>query len=132
MSKRTHHNRAASAENDKPDYAADYPVQKAKAEKKEDDKAHVQEHLQGSVLEELSRLKSKLEKEAASADTKGEKLQRGSPSLRQDKRAGSSKQVRETPDEKKSFAELFEPQEEEDVSFEDILKESKLDWRKFK
>jgi hypothetical protein len=31
-----------------------------------------------------------------------------------------------------SFAELFDPQEDESESFADLLQESKLDWRHFK
>ncbi|WP_029423176.1 hypothetical protein [Alicyclobacillus macrosporangiidus] len=35
-------------------------------------------------------------------------------------------------DREASFAELFDPQPDDDVSFEELLRTSKLDWRKFK
>lgn len=134
MSKRTHRKRDSHMDNDKPDYAADYPVRKAKAKEKDDDKAHVKEHLQGNVLNKLNRLKATLQKKEASVtDSKGQTTKRGAKPVQNRNHGGTNNNAQAaTPDEKKSFAELFEPEEEDDVSFEDMLKDSKLDWRKFK
>ena len=120
--------RTADEIQDKPDYAADWFRPKPKpAKPKGDDaaKLSVEDRLSGGTVAKLSELKAKMESEAQAR----ENGQAGKKAVR---KHSSPARLADPDDESKSFAELFDPQEDETDSFEDLLKESKLDWRSFK
>lgn len=103
------------------------PKAKPAPKKPKEETFHVSDTLKGSTAAQLTKLKENLtekeeeKKPAQSAKTKSK-----------EKRPNRSAKERleENPD--LSFAELFNPADDEESSFEDMLSESKLDWRFFK
>ncbi|WP_067931925.1 hypothetical protein [Alicyclobacillus kakegawensis] len=95
--------------------------------------ASVRDTLSPQVVEKLERLRREAEQQAAATQSK---LQRRRPSAtaggagRKPGEAGADEALAEA---EPTFAELFDPQpESEEPSFAELLRESRLDWRKFK
>lgn len=128
---------------DKPDFAADLfrkesPRKQPKRADEEkgkeaDTAAHVSDSLDDSVTSKLRAMQADLEKQAASQkavrEGKGPARASGSEPSNQ---AGRDARDNRSDKDNLSFSELFDPQEPDKASFEDLLKDSKLDWRKFK
>ncbi|CAM3715386.1 hypothetical protein [Alicyclobacillus pomorum] len=128
MAKKRKTTRTADEIQDKPDYAADWFRPKPKPEKsKVDDaaKLSVEDRLSGGTVAKLAELKAKMESDAQAHEE-------GQAGKRAARKHSSPARPADPDDESKSFAELFDPQEEETDNFEDLLNESKLDWRSFK
>jgi len=117
---------------DKPSFAADVmaePVAKkeAKPVRSETD-ISVEEHLKPGAADKLAALKVQmLATEQAAHAVAVTKKQPASASAR-----SASAQTRLDADPDASFAELFDPAEEDEESFEHLLEKSKTDWRHFK
>lgn len=114
---------------DKPDFAADWfvgePKKKEKPKPRDESAVSVGDHLSDGLMKRLEAMKAAMEAEAAPAPAaKGTAKSMG----------GNKKPraVRVEDDGEKSFAELFDPEEESEDSFEELLGDSKLDWRSFK
>lgn len=125
---------------DKPDFAADWfhPERAQKKEKAKDntsdDSAKLSEALNNQVQRKLEAMKAELTKEAELAEAKQALTSKAKrPASSKGKATGTASR-KFTDDEKDnlSFAELFNPSDPEDESFEELLDESALDWRKFK
>jgi hypothetical protein len=111
---------------DKPDYAADTILEKKKEKKpavRETD-IFVEEQLNQKTLQSLSRMKEQLLADANKPAGKQTGLKK--------KVAGKSASEKIAEDPNVSFADLFDPADDDEHSFEDMLKDSKMDWRKFK
>lgn len=129
MAKRTKRKHVATYEDhDKPAYAMDVvkePV-KVKPEKPKEEAFHVGETVDGSIAQQLEKLKAQLvEQSEPKVAAPPKKAERGAASKKP-----AEERLAENPN--LSFAELFDPQDDEDASFKDLLDESKLDWRFFK
>ena len=128
MAKKRKTTRTADDILDKPDYAADWFRPKSKPEKpKVDDaaKLSVEDRLSGGTVAKLAELKAKMETEAQAHEN-------GQSEKQVVRKPSSPARPANLDDESKSFAELFDPQEDDTDNFEDLLNESKLDWRSFK
>lgn len=111
---------------DKPDYAADVIQEKRKEKKpaiKETD-IFVEERLNQKDLQSLAKIKERLLAEANQSTEK--------QIVQKKKIAGKSAREKIADDPNVSFADLFDPADDDEHSFEDLLQDSKLDWRKFK
>lgn len=110
---------------DKPDYAADLfraeKKQKKKPVTQDDSEVSLQDRLDKGMVDKLAALKKQMEN-----------VPQPKPSAV--KPASPRKEVKPSTvdDGAASFAELFDPQEKDESSFEDLLQSSKLDWRSFK
>jgi hypothetical protein len=110
---------------DKPDYAADLFRDEKKEKKKpvtqDDAEVSVQDRLDQGMVAKLAALKAQMQD-----------VPKSKPSPL--KPAPPRKDLKPSPvdDGAASFAELFDPQEKDESSFEDLLQSSKLDWRSFK
>lgn len=114
---------------DKPDYARDIVVapQKQKKHVPNETDIFVAERLKNETKQELAKMKDKLliQQQENKEDS-------------QQKRKGIVPSVRKTAKERimedndLSFAELFDPAPDDELSFEEMMNDSKLDWRKFK
>jgi hypothetical protein len=118
---------------DKPDYAMDRmqreTAAKPKAEVVPEQNARVEEFLHANALQRLKALKTSMEQHEAPSTKQVDSTRRAeSPKSRTAKSA--AEKLSEQPDA--SFAELFDPVEDEEASFADMLGDSKLDWRYFK
>ncbi|MFD1673427.1 hypothetical protein [Alicyclobacillus fodiniaquatilis] len=129
MSKRHKNKRQKSVEErpDKPDYAMDIirdaPKKKA-PEKPKEETFHLGDAIGGQAAAKLTQLKAQL---AEVEEKKPEKIQ---PKTKQKAGRTTEERLADNPD--LSFAELFDPQEDDEGSFDELLKSSKLDWRYFK
>ncbi|MFB5190374.1 hypothetical protein [Alicyclobacillus fastidiosus] len=111
---------------DKPDYAMDVVADKPKKapkEKPKEEAFHVGDTIGDQAASKLAALKAKLEDVA-------DKQQQVKAAKPQKPVRTAKERLDENPD--LSFAELFDPQEDEEASFDELLKDSKLDWRYFK
>lgn len=111
---------------DKPDYAADM-IQEKKKEKKpavKETDIFVEERLNHKDLQNLAKIKEQL---LAEANRSSEKR-----TVQRKKTSGKSAREKIADDPNVSFADLFDPVDDDEHSFEDLLKDSKLDWHKFK
>lgn len=104
------------------DVVADKP-KKAPKEKPKEDAFHVGDTIGDQAASKLAALKAKLEDVA-------DKQQQVKAAKPQKPVRTAKERLDENPD--LSFAELFDPQEDEEASFDELLKDSKLDWRYFK
>lgn len=125
---------------DKPDFAADW-FQSDRAQKKEkakdkpsEDTARLSEALNNQVQLKLEQMKAALTKEAEEAEAKqaGKGPGRKPVTSKTLQRRADQKKFTEDEKENLSFAELFNPTDSEEESFEDLLDDNALDWRKFK
>lgn len=109
----------------KPDYAMDKlePPKKPEKEKPKEEAFHVGESVGGSTAALLAQLKEQLTVAEEEAKPKKEVKQ---------KRVARSAEERLSENPDLSFAELFDPTDDEESSFDELLKDSKLDWRFFK
>lgn len=111
---------------DKPAYAMDVFPEKPKKpepERPKEEVFHVGDAIGGQVASRLEQLKAQLtESEAAKVPQKATPIK---PTKR-------SAKERLDEDPNLSFADLFDPQEDDDESFDSLLKSSKLDWQQFK
>ncbi|WP_206916342.1 hypothetical protein [Alicyclobacillus suci] len=113
---------------DKPEYAMDIVVDKPKKapkEKPKEEAFHVGESIGDKVATKLTELKAQLEEMAAAVKEAPAKAKRRAKTSRTAK-----ERLEDNPD--LSFAELFDPEDDEEVSFDELLKDSKLDWHHFK
>ncbi|WDL98052.1 hypothetical protein [Alicyclobacillus sp. ALC3] len=135
---------------DKPEYAADWfreeKPKKPAADKKveENGQTLMQDHLGQSALAALAKLKAEMaavaakEEAAKAAKVAGEKVAhkvdsgRTPNSVVKNRSKFAAATQTEESEREASFAELFDPAEPDDASFEELLKKSKLDWRTFK
>ncbi|WAH35809.1 hypothetical protein [Alicyclobacillus dauci] len=127
MAKRTKqgHRRTRTDDMDKPAYAMDVIPDKPKKPEKEKPKEeafHIGDTIGGQAAEKLAQLKSQL------ADVEMDKTKAKEKPKR--KVQSAKERLEENPD--LSFAELFDPQEDDEQSFDELLKSSKLDWHHFK
>ena len=115
---------------DKPSYAADYARSEPKPEKPKqvpaDERVSVEDALGALVKDKLAVLKAQMEA-AAEPPTSAVKMKGNPP-----KPPGKSAEQRLADDDTRSFAALFDPAEEDEASFDEMLKDSKLDWHHFK
>lgn len=129
MAKKSRHHKTTRREEamDKPSYAMDVFEEKPKKpvkEKPREEAFHVGDTIGGQAADKLAQLKEQLaQTEQAKAPAKQSAKPRKTTRTAQDRLA-------ENPD--LSFAELFDPQEDERTSFEELLESSKLDWHYFK
>jgi hypothetical protein len=113
---------------DKPDYAADWFRPEPKPVKAKDESLlSVEDHLSQSTVKKLAALKDAM---AAESQEQNAQKVNGKSARRAEAKHGQS--AERVDDGEKSFAELFDPVDEDDESFEDLLEKSKLDWRAFK
>jgi hypothetical protein len=115
---------------DKPDYAADM-LQKQKKEKKpavKETDIYVEERLNRTALQNLAKMKEQLLADANATA----KIQVGKQALQKNKPVGKSAKEKIAEDPNASFAELFDPTDDDEHSFVEMLKDSKLDWHKYK
>ncbi len=135
---------------DKPEYAADWfraeKPKKPAAEKKaeESGQTSVEDHLGQPALAALAKLKAEMAEAAAkqeaakAAKVAGEKVahkvdpSRTRNSVTKNRTKFAAVTQEDESEREASFAELFDPVEPDDASFEELLKKSKLDWRAFK
>ncbi|MDQ0190912.1 hypothetical protein JI721_02815 [Alicyclobacillus cycloheptanicus] len=142
---------------DKPDYAADLfrddkpAKQKTSSDKKPEAEpaATLKDRLGAGALAQLTQLKQAMQAAQAQgagaakakpgtrdpSGTAGTAGERGG--LRTNRQHGHAAQAADRGSEQQadqdlSFAELFDPVEPDDESFEEMLQKSKLDWRHFK
>lgn len=135
MTKRKRNNRKRS-ENDndlvKPEYAMDKMEPKAKPEpeKPKEETFHVGDALRDSTAVQLAKLKESLT--TAEEEKKPRPAPSGKTATKTKRSSNRSAEERFAENPDLSFAELFDPAEDEESSFEDLLEDSKLDWRFFK
>lgn len=113
--------------NDKPAYAMDVIQEKPKKpepERPKEESFHVSDSIGGRAADELARLKAQLTEQA--------EPKKPSPAVTPMKSGKRSAQERLDEDPNLSFADLFDPQEDDEQSFDELLKSSKLDWQYFK
>ncbi|QRF23998.1 hypothetical protein FY534_10380 [Alicyclobacillus sp. TC] len=112
----------------KPDYAMDKmePVAKPKKNVIPEENARLEEFLSAAVAEKLSALKMT---EKPDEDT-ALRISDKSKKEKQIQTRSAKEKLEENPDA--TFAELFDPAEDDHQSFEELLKDSALDWRHFK
>lgn len=124
---------------DKPDFAADW-FREPRAEKKSatsdaasaklEKDVTVQDRLAPGTMDKLAALKEQMDKEQAAAAAKATaaatKRQPAAVKPRRSPDSGGR------PDRDLSFSELFDPVDEDESSFEDMLKDAKQDWRNYK
>jgi beta-glucosidase-like glycosyl hydrolase len=119
---------------DKPDYAMDRmqkeTVAKPQAETVPEQNARVEEFLQANALQRLKALKTAMQQDEAPSSPKQVEAAPRAESKKQRTGKSAAEKLSEQPDA--SFAELFDPVEDEETSFADMLGDSKLDWRYFK
>lgn len=112
---------------DKPSYAMDVFEEKSKKpakEKPKEEAFHVGDSIGTSAAAQLAKLKEQLvDREEKAAPVKQSTKRKVSRQSAEDRLAQNPEL---------SFAELFDPQEDEESSFADMLKDSKLDWRAYK
>ncbi|GMA58578.1 hypothetical protein C7445_10469 [Alicyclobacillus sacchari] len=115
---------------DKPVYAADRMDPKPKRESaKRGDEAEsflLRDAMKSDVATRLAALKNALVEEAQARPD----VPQAHKKAKAAKRRPATERLAENPD--LSFAELFDPADDDDVSFEEMLADSKLDWRSFK
>jgi len=115
---------------DKPAYAADRMDVKPKPESaKRGDETEsflLRDAMNADVAARLAALKSALVEEAQARPVTQQQQKKEKAA----KRRPAAERLAENPD--LSFAELFDPADDDDVSFEEMLADSKLDWRSFK
>lgn len=116
---------------DKPSYAADVllsPKKPSKPVRKETD-IFLEEHLGQNAVKRLEDMKQQLLTQEEEMARQTEIQKPGQPLPKQRKKSADEK-ILEDPN--LSFAELFDPTDEEDQDFAELLNDSKLDWRYFK
>lgn len=128
MAKRTKkpHRRHDDEVMDKPAYAMDIVQEKPKKpakQKPSEDAFHVADTISSQAASQLAKLKEQL----VEVETPKQPVKPSSKKAKNTKSAAD--RLAENPD--LSFAELFDPQED-DESFEEMLDSSKLDWQMFK
>lgn len=138
---KTSKNRAVSRDvyDDKPDFAMDlFASDKPKKPKKEEENPEsvkLRDRLGGDAVSRLQRLKEQMEtgEEAKKPGASEQKPVRDNP-VNRNRNASSDASQRQGAaiDSDMTFAEMFDPQPEDDVDFESMLKDSKQDWREYK
>lgn len=129
----------------KPDFAMDGFVEKKQTKKepeKKDAELNVKDRIGASSLSKLEQLRSEMKEEAerverATATAKGSgKATKGSAEgaqrIAKDKRAASTASSGSASADNLSFAELFNPEPDDEDDFDTMLSDSKLDWRQYK
>ncbi len=112
----------------KPDYAADTVMKPLKMKKpvpKETD-IFVSDCLNNKTLQSLTKMKNQLLVDGEKSNGQSKQNSMGVDRVQ---KKSASQRIAEEPD--LSFAELFDPSDEDEQSFEEILANSKLDCRKF-
>ncbi|GGI98827.1 hypothetical protein GCM10010885_05400 [Alicyclobacillus cellulosilyticus] len=114
---------------DKPAYAADGVASRAQA----DNPAGITFHdLVGErVAKQLEDLRRQMEAEATPRGP-AQARHRDRPAGLPEQQAAKGRPAAAGADDEPSFAELFDPNDDEEASFADLLANTNLDWRKFK
>lgn len=107
---------------DKPAYAlGEEPgLKEGEQQRAKEARMEVADRLGKGAFDKLQALKQQMSESAAVASAK------------QGKKRSKSVQPPKDTDAEESFADLLDPKDEPDVSFEKLLQDSKLDWRSFK
>lgn len=115
---------------DKPSYAADRiePAKNPQAPVPNEAELRLEERLGKGTLDKLSALKTAMMSDPAAQSKQGPAApKRAKASV---PRKSAAERLADDPD--LSFAELFDPVEDDGASFEELFDSSKLDWRHFK
>lgn len=116
---------------DKPAFAADVitdaPNKPVKPIRSEAD-ISMAEHLLPGVKEKLEQLKAHMEEAEVANREENARVKLNAPAVR--RKPAAKDLLNDNPDA--SFAELFDPAEEDEMSFADLLNTSKSDWRDYK
>ncbi len=133
----------------KPDFAMDGFVEKKETKKAPVDKEaelNVKDRIGVASLSKLEKLRAEMKEEADAAESAAAaKAQANSKATRANSKApgslssGSSSAASSSPgrsssdpNDNLSFAELFNPEPDDEEDFDSMLKDSKLDWRQYK
>lgn len=129
MAKKSKHKTQTNREayEDKPDYAMDRMIQKKQepvVTKPKEEQFLLEDSIPSYAMMKLTKLKEQLSTEETA------KLPKQPAKPEKKKQRSAAERLEDNPD--LSFAELFDPADEEDASFDELLNASKLDWKYFK